>query len=131
MADPVYLVSKDDTQVPMRETLYEYEAELQELLANHPELLLSTADDAPALLLIKQEVGVPGDENEGDNFSLDHLFLDGEGIPTLVEVKRTPTPVFGEVIGQMLDYAANAVVYWSSDRLQGMRRDGTTGCQSR
>jgi len=121
MADPVYLVSKDDTQVPMRETLYEYEAELQELLANHPELLLSTAGDAPALLLIKQEVGVPGDENEGDNFSLDHLFLDGEGIPTLVEVKRsTDTRIRREVIGQMLDYAANAVVYWSIDRLRGM-----------
>lgn len=121
MTDPVYLVSKDDTLVPMRETLYEYEADLQELLANHPELLLSTAGDAPALLLVKQEVGVPGDENEGDNFSLDHLFLDREGVPTLVEVKRsTDTRIRREVIGQMLDYAANAVAYWSIDRLRGM-----------
>lgn len=121
MSDPVYLVSEDDTLVPMRETLYEHEAELQGLLASHPELLLSNADDAPALLLVKQEVGVPGDENEGDNFSLDHLFLDREGIPTLVEVKRsTDTRIRREVIGQMLDYAANAVAYWSIDRLRGM-----------
>lgn len=121
MTDPVYLVSEDDTLVPMRETPYEYEAELQGLLANHPELLLSTAEDAPELLLVKQEVGVPGDENEGDNFSLDHLFLDREGVPTLVEVKRsTDTRIRREVIGQMLDYAANAVAYWSIDRLRGM-----------
>lgn len=121
MSDPVYLVSEDDNLVPMRETLYEYEADLQELLENHPELLLSNADDAPALLLVKKEVGVPGDENEGDNFSLDHLFLDAEGTPTLVEVKRsTDTRIRREVIGQMLDYAANAVAYWSIDRLRGM-----------
>ena len=41
------------------------------------------------------------------------------GIPTLVEVKRsTDTRLRREVVGQMLDYAANAVVYWPVERLE-------------
>ena len=46
-------------------------------------------------------------------WSLDHLFLDQDGIPTLVEVKRgTDTRIRREVVGQMLDYAANAILHW-------------------
>jgi hypothetical protein len=40
-------------------------------------------------------------------------------VPTLVEVKRqTDTRLRREVVGQMLDYAANAVVYWPIDQLR-------------
>jgi hypothetical protein len=47
------------------------------------------------------------------------LFLDQDGIPTLVEVKRSSdTRIRREVIGQLLDYAANAIVYWPVERLQ-------------
>src|SRR5690606_6393716 len=43
---------------------------------------------------------------------LDHLFLDQDGIPTLIEVKRsTDTRIRREVVGQLLDYAANAVLH--------------------
>ena len=55
----------------------------------------------------------------GNRWSLDHLFLDQEGIPTLVEVKRgTDTRIRREVVGQMLDYAANAIVYWPVEELR-------------
>jgi hypothetical protein len=51
--------------------------------------------------------------------SLDHLFLDQEGIPTLVEVKRSSdTRIRREVVGQMLDYAANAVTYWPIEKIR-------------
>jgi hypothetical protein len=40
-------------------------------------------------------------------------------VPTLVEVKRSSdTRIRREVVGQMLDYAANAVVYWPLERLR-------------
>jgi hypothetical protein len=40
-------------------------------------------------------------------------------VPTLIEVKRsTDTRIRREVVGQMLDYAANAVAYWPAERLQ-------------
>lgn len=45
--------------------------------------------------------------------SLDHLFIDQDAVPTLVEVKRSSdTRIRREVVGQMLDYAADAVVFW-------------------
>jgi hypothetical protein len=40
-------------------------------------------------------------------------------VPTLVEVKRaSDTRIRREVVGQLLDYAANAVVYWPIERLR-------------
>lgn len=40
-------------------------------------------------------------------------------MPTLVEVKRSSdTRLRREVVGQMLDYAANAVVYWPADSIR-------------
>jgi hypothetical protein len=51
--------------------------------------------------------------------SLDHLFVDQDSIPTLIEVKRaSDTRIRCEVVGQMLDYAANAVAYWPVETLQ-------------
>ena len=46
-------------------------------------------------------------------WSLDHMFIDREGVPVLVEVKRaSDTRARREVVAQMLDYAANGVAYW-------------------
>jgi hypothetical protein len=40
-------------------------------------------------------------------------------VPTLVEVKRrADTRIRREVVGQMLDYAANGVVYWPLEQLR-------------
>jgi hypothetical protein len=51
--------------------------------------------------------------------SLDHLFLNREGVPTLVEVKRSSnTQLRREVVAQMLDYAANASAQWTVDSLR-------------
>jgi len=70
-------------------------------------------------LLIGREVGVPDNESESNRWALDHLFIDQDGIPTLVEVKRSEdTRIRREVVGQMLDYAANAVVYWPIEKIQ-------------
>ncbi|MBK9978490.1 MAG: hypothetical protein IPP20_11280 [Gemmatimonadetes bacterium] len=47
------------------------------------------------------------------------MFLDQDAVPTLVEVKRSSdTRIRREVVGQMLDYAANAVAFWPAERLQ-------------
>jgi hypothetical protein len=65
-------------------------------------------------LLVRREAGVPEAEGAADRWFLDHVFLDGEGVPTLVEVKRsTDTRIRREVVGQMLDYAANILAHWS------------------
>ena len=71
-------------------------------------------------LLVSQEHGVPDRGGAtGDRWSLDHLFVDQDAVPTLVEVKRsTDSRIRREVVRQMMDYAANGVLYWPLDRLR-------------
>lgn len=64
-------------------------------------------------------MGIPEGEVGGARWSIDHLFLDQDGVPTLVEVKRSSdTRLRREVVRQMLDYAANAAGYWTPERIQ-------------
>src|SRR5262245_45008849 len=70
-------------------------------------------------VLISREMGVPAEVDGADRWSLDHLFLDQDGIPTLIEVKRSSdSRIRREVVGQMLDYAANAVVHWPVEAIR-------------
>jgi len=70
-------------------------------------------------LLVSREMAVPSEQDGAGRWALDHLFLDQDAVPTLVEVKRSnDTRIRREVVGQMLDYAANAVVYWPIEALR-------------
>src|SRR6185369_3027447 len=70
-------------------------------------------------LLMKREAGIPGEDGGAERWSADHLFVDQSGIPTIVEVKRsTDTRIRREVVGQMLDYAANVVAHWPTAHIQ-------------
>ncbi|MFF5361940.1 hypothetical protein ACFY4I_21480 [Streptomyces scabiei] len=101
---------------------FESEQEFQELLARHPRVLDfgSLADGRPLrLTLVAREMGVATTAECGAAYWLDHLFVDADGVPTLVEVKRaTDTRIRREVVGQMLDYAANAARYWPAALLR-------------
>ncbi len=117
----IFLLRGEGDLVEMREQAYDSEALLQSLLAQYPSLL---AGDQLALvprrwLLIKREVSLVAEADGGGRWSLDHLFVDQDAVPTLIEVKRSSdTRIRREVVGQMLDYAANAVVYWPVERLR-------------
>ena len=112
----MFLIQQDGRLVEMREQPYDSEELLQRLLADYPSILAGDQIDSVAprhWLLVSREVAVPADDGSAARWLLDHLFLDQDGIPTLVEVKRSSdTRIRREVVGQMLDYAANAVVYW-------------------
>ena len=106
----------------LREAAYDSESTLQRLIAEYPSLLAGDQIDATSprrLVLVKREMGVPGASEGSNRWSLDHLFIDQDGVPTLIEVKRSSdTRLRREVVGQMLDYAANAVVHWPVDRIR-------------
>lgn len=118
----IFLIAQDDELVELTEAGYPTEADLQALLARYPALIPGDEVDPEVprrWLLIARETGVPVDAAAGDRLSLDHLFVDQDGVPTLVEVKRTSDiRIRREVVGQMLDYAANGVAYWPVDRLR-------------
>jgi hypothetical protein len=81
---------------------FETEAEFQELLARHPRVLDfgSLADGQPLrLVLVAREMGVSTSAESSPAYWLDHLFVDADGVPTLVEVKRaSDTRIRREVV---------------------------------
>jgi hypothetical protein len=113
----IYLIGPDGRQaVEMFASRYEREADFQALLASHPALIDGRQvdpDNPRRWLLVAKEATVP--DSESDRWSLDHLFVDQDGVATLVEVKRkSDTRLRREVVGQMLDYAANGSLRWTA-----------------
>ena len=117
----MYVIGPDGKEAfELAASKYDKEADFQTLLARHPALLDGQQFDPVTprrWLLIGQEVPVP--DAGSDRWSLDHLFVDQDGIATLVEVKRkSDTRLRREVVGQMLDYAANGSLRWTSSSLR-------------
>lgn len=127
----LFFESDDEGLVPLDDSAYENEAELQVLVEKYPELLLgdlASSANGVKYLHVRREAGVPGLEGGTDRWFVDHVFLDGEGVPTLVEVKRAAdTRIRREVVGQMLDYAVNILAFWSSAR---MREEFEATCEA-
>lgn len=128
----IYLIGGEGELVEMKEQSYDSEDLLQELLAKYPNILAGNQmdDSAPRRwLLISREASLPSDDSGVGRWSIDHLFLDQDAIPTIVEVKRSSdTRIRREVVGQMLEYAANAVVYWPTE---SVRAQFESACQVR
>jgi hypothetical protein len=122
LAGRIYLLNGESKLIAMEESAYDSESLLQKLLADHPDLLAGeqiNAEEPRRWLLVTREMTVPGEQCGAGRWSLDHRFLDQDAIPTLVEVKRSSdSRIRREVIGQMLDYAANAVAYWPVEEIK-------------
>jgi hypothetical protein len=122
MSGGIFLLRGEDDLVPMTEAPYDTEDVLQELLAKFPDLLAGdqlAGADARRWVLIKRESAVPDTDEGPGRWKLDHLFLDQDSVPTLVEVKRSSdTRIRREIVGQLIDYAANAVVYWPVETMR-------------
>ena len=122
MTGGMYLLQGDDNLIAMTEAPYDSEDVLQSLLAKYPDLL--AGDQLPGSeprrwLLIRREAPLGSNDSGATKWSIDHLFLDQDAVPTIVETKRSSdTRIRRELVGQMLDYAANAVVYWPIEEIQ-------------
>jgi hypothetical protein len=118
----IFLINGNGEIVELSDQPYDSERLLQELLAKYPNVLAGDqmGGGAPVKwLLVAREAGIPDATDGVERWSLDHIFLDQNAIPTLVEVKRsTDTRIRREVVGQMLDYAANAVLHWPLETIR-------------
>lgn len=111
-----------DSYTAMTGQSYESEGVLQDLIAQHPEMLAGEDPGRPALLLVKREAPIQAEQDSG--ISLDHLYLDESGVPTLVEVKQGANrEIRRQIVGQLLDYAAHARGSLSTDRMQEWLED--------
>ncbi len=104
---------------PMKEGIFgkTLEDALQTLIEKHPnvipgQMIDPESDDPPRFILLRREMPI-------SSWSLDHLLVDQRGVLTLVETKLIQNPeARREVIGQIMEYAANAVERWNISKLQ-------------
>ena len=115
----------------MTEQRFDLEDKLQELVAKYPKLLSGEQMDPNnprRWLLIGREQGIADIVGGGERWSVDHLFLDQDAVPTLVETKLSANPeIRRKIVGQMMDYAAHATMTWSVD---GIRRAFRERCEA-
>jgi hypothetical protein len=118
MSGNIFVIDLENKLTELNQTDYDSEDLFQHLLAEHPAMLGLAGGPDRKLLLVRREHPVPDSNNGSDRWSLDHLFLDRQGVPVLVEVKQaSDTRARREVVAQMLDYAANGVAFWPIDRI--------------
>jgi hypothetical protein len=132
--DTIFLLTDDGDELqPVPNVAYKTEDVLQRLIAKHPDLIVGEKIDAeapPRWLMVAREAGIPDSENGSSRWSVDHLLLDQYGRPTFVEAKRSSnTQIRREIVGQILDYAANAIVYWPGDRIRALATEQFGGTE--
>jgi len=111
----IYMVDASGVLTAMAPSAPRDEDSMQALVARHPELI---SDEDGDLLLIRREQPIADRTDGAGRWSVDHLFVTQTGVPVLVELKRAADPrLRREVVGQMLDYAANATAYWQAGRV--------------
>ena len=130
MAERIYARNEQGGLEPLEEEPFSTEDELQALIAEHPELLdgeQMRPGDPRRWILISREMGIARTPDSGTWWSLDHLIVDQDAVPTLVEVKRGSNPeIRRAIVGQMLEYAAHASATWTVDDLRDIFEKSTT-----
>jgi len=117
-----FYLNVDGQLQPMHEEFFSSEDRLQELVANHPSLLGGdqiTPEDHRRFILVGREQGIADVVGGSNRWALDHLFIDQDAVPTLVEAKRsTNSEIRRSVVGQMMDYAAHATQSWNVSEIR-------------
>jgi len=119
----IYVVKDDGLPVPLSPVhCHDEGAELQHLLTANPNLLPGdqiSPEDPCRWLLVGHEVPVQDPSTGDDRWSIDVVLVDQNATPTFAECKRfLNTQARREVVGQMLEYAANGHYYWTADSLR-------------
>ena len=89
MTERIYTRDRGKGLEPLEEEPFCSENALQALIAENPELLdgrQMRPDNPRRWILITREKGIAESSDAGERWSLDHLLIDQEAVPTLVEV---------------------------------------------
>jgi len=80
-----------DSLLPMEPASFAKEDDFQRLLSRFPQLLVGdqiNPQNPRRWALVRRELPISTGELGASQWSIDHVFLDQDGIPTLVEIKR-------------------------------------------
>lgn len=137
MPEHIYASTNEGDLEAIQETPFAQEEDLQKLIAQHPELLDGeqiTPGNARRWILITREKGIAELSGQAARWSVDHLIVDQDAMPTLAELKRGSNPeIRRTIVGQLLEYAAHASDTWTADELREAfeRRTEAQGLNSR
>ena len=113
---PVFIEDQKRELVAMKPAAPPDEATLEKLIARHPEIV---AEEEGELLLVRRQKGVPDTKGGFNRWALDLLFVTRDAIPVLIEVKQAAnSELRRQVVGQLLDYAANGTAHWPPGEIQ-------------
>ena len=122
MPERIYTSADDGRLEALEETPFSSEDEIQALIAEHPELLDGEQirpGDARRWILVTREKGIAPLSDAAARWAVDHLIIDQDAVPTLVELKRSQNPeIRRTIIGQLLEYAAHASETWTANELR-------------
>lgn len=122
MPERIYTLAAGGALEAQEETPFPTEDEFQALIAEHPELLDGEQirpDNPRRWILISREKGIAQTQGDSAWWSVDHLIVDQDGVPTLAELKRGSSREMRRgIIGQLLEYAAHAAETWTADELR-------------
>jgi len=118
----VYIINENGNTIEMQQYYCKNEdKDIQSLLENNPQLLAGdqiNPDNHRRWLLIKREMPIEAPNTAENRWNIDFFYVDQDGIPTFVECKRfADTRSRREVVGQMLDYAANGQFYFTKEKI--------------
>src|SRR5262249_7120384 len=121
----VYVIRNGGVTEPMtRLRCQDEDQKFQQLLEKNPDLLPGDqidTEDPRRWLLIKREMPVPDPNTGTGRWSIDFFFVDQDATPTFVECKRfADTRARREIVGQMLEYAANGHYYWTAEEMRNL-----------
>ena len=124
MGERIFLLTGDDALQELKERRFSREADLQMLISSYPELLDGeqiSPGDPRRWMLVSREKGVSESSGVSSRWFLDHLIIDQDGVPTLVELKRGANrEIRRTIVGQLLEYAAHASETWTAQDLRAL-----------
>ncbi len=113
----MFTINASGPLVRLNPAPYEKEIILESLIAEYPSILgcdTGSGDGDRRWMLIKQQFRIPRTK-----LPIDLLFVDQDGIPTIVEVKRAINPeIKRDVVGQIVQYGASIVANLDVKTLQ-------------
>ena len=122
MPERIYTSANDGALEALEETPFSSEDDLQALIAEHPELLDGEQirpGDARRWILITREKSIAETSGGAAKWAVDHLIIDQDAVPTLVEIKRgSSSEIRRTIMGQLLEYAAHASENWTAEELR-------------
>ena len=99
MSSTIFLKGENNHLIELKESPYASENVFQKLIEQNPAILAGgqiASEDSLRWILISREMGVPTEESGSSQWFLDHLFIDQNGIPTFIEVKRSTDTRYDE-----------------------------------